>query len=122
MSAKFNRNIRPFVEAELTLARVARISGHYTNEFMHLENAHVLGQPVTFLHVKVHCLMLMWAVRQKNPHEIFGQLFRIIGAATKTGIGLVPRGNTGGANISPFKALPLKPSHAAIITSARKQL
>jgi hypothetical protein len=34
-----------------------------------------------------------------------GQLIRIVGAATKTAIGWVPRGNTGGSNVSPFKPM-----------------
>jgi len=42
-----------------------------------------------------------------------------VGAATKTSFGLVPQGNTGGANVSPFKVMPVKPEYEAIINSAK---
>ena len=48
-----------------------------------------------------------------------GQLLRIVGAATKTFIGLVPAGNTGGANVSAVRPMPLDPELAAIIEKAR---
>jgi hypothetical protein len=51
--------------------------------------------------------MLLWAVRHRILREAAGQVLRIVGAATKTALGLVPNGNTGGSNISPFKPLPI---------------
>ena len=115
----FTRNIRPYVEEELALARSEQNFGNKAEAFAHLENAHVLGQASTRLHVKVHVHMLLWAVKQGNIGEFFGQLFRIAGAATKTVFGLVPHGNTGGANVSPFKAMPIKPDLNTIIKKAR---
>ena len=115
----FTRNIRPHVEEELALARNDQNYGNKAEAFAHLENAHVLGQASTRLHVKVHVQMLLWAVKQGNIGEFFGQLFRIAGAATKTVFGLVPHGNTGGANVSPFKAMPIKPDLNTIIKKAR---
>ena len=116
---RFTRKIRPYVEAELALARNEQFQHNEADAFAHLENAHVLGQASTRLHVKVHIMMLLWAVRQRNLGEFCGQLFRIIGAATKTVFGLVPHGNTGGANVSPFKAMPIKPKLARVIEKAR---
>ena len=115
----FTRNIRPYVEDELALARNEQNYGNKAEAFAHLENAHVLGQASTRLHVRVHVQMLLWAVKQGNIGEFFGQMFRIAGAATKTVFGLVPHGNTGGANVSPFKAMPIKPNLNAIIEKAR---
>ena len=115
----FTRNIRPYVEEELALARNEQNYGNKAEAFAHLENAHVLGQASTRLHVKVHVQMLLWAVKQGKIGEVFGQLFRIAGAATKTAFGLVPHGNTGGANVSPFKAMPIKPNLNTIIKKAR---
>ena len=66
--------------------------------------------------------MLLWALRNYQFKEIFGQIFRVIGAVTKTAIGLVPQGNTGGANISPFKVLPIKPEHQTIINNAKSNV
>ncbi len=118
--SNFKQAIAPYVEQELHLAAQARENNQPLIEFQYLENAHVLGQGSTYHHVKVHVLMLLWGVRQRSFRELWGQLFRIIGAATKTAVGLVPSGNTGGSNISPFATLPLKPEHAAAIISAKQ--
>jgi len=66
--------------------------------------------------------MFMWACRNFKPKELLGQAFRIVGAVTKTVFGLVPQGNTGGANVSPFKAMPVKPEYEAIINSAKSSV
>jgi len=118
----FQKNIANYVIAELSDAQKARNSGNIQIEFKHLENAHVLGQESTYWHVKVHFLMLLWAFRNHQLKEIFGQIFRVIGAITKTAIGLVPQGNTGGSNVSPFKVLPIKPEHQKIINNAKSNM
>ena len=51
--------------------------------------------------------------------EFFGQVIRLTGAATKTFIGLVPTGNTGGANVSAIRPMPIDPELARIIERAR---
>jgi len=65
--------------------------------------------------------MFMLGWRQRDISELLGQLLRIAGAATKTGFGLVPVGNTGGANISPFKRLPVDTELAAIIDGVQSK-
>ncbi|MFP5406080.1 MAG: DUF3703 domain-containing protein [Gammaproteobacteria bacterium] len=115
----FGTRIRPFVDAELQAARLAGGRGDAHASFSHLERAHVLGQASTFQHVRVHFLMLRWAVRQRSAKEAVGQLMRIIGAATKTAAGWVPEGNTGGANVSPFRSMAIPPDVDAVIRSAR---
>lgn len=117
--SNFTKKISPYVEQELSLAYQARKNGLIDIEFSHLENAHILGQESTYLHVKVHGLMLLWGWRNKQIKEVLGQALRILGAATKTAIGLVPQGNTGGVNISPFKVLPINAKHQAIISKAK---
>ena len=72
-----------------------------------MERAHVLGQSSTFEHVRVHYHMFAWGVRNRNYSEILGQILRLIGAAVLTPLGLIPKGNTGGSNISPFKSSPI---------------
>jgi hypothetical protein len=52
--------------------------------------------------------------------ECLGQVFRIVGATTKTAIGFILSGNTGGSNVSPFKVLPVSPELAAIIAKANQ--
>lgn len=119
MFGQYASNLTPFVKEELKRALQARCTGDRVAEFSHLENAHVIGQDSTYWHVRIHCLMLFWAIRNRSPKEFAGQLFRIVGAATKTAMGLVPSGNTGGANVSPFKVMPIRSEHAAIIKSAK---
>jgi Protein of unknown function (DUF3703) len=79
--------------AELDAARQARARHDAAAEFARLERAHVLAQSDPMQHVRVHAAMLLWGMRQRRVGEIFGQLVRIAGAATKTMAGLVPRGN-----------------------------
>ena len=81
----------------------------------------MLGQAATREHVRVHWQMLRWALRHRDAREFFGQVFRMTGAATLTIIGMVPTGNTGGANVSPVKPMPLDPELAAIIDRARSE-
>jgi hypothetical protein len=120
MLSQFTKNITPHVNEELLRANKAKTLGLIALEFQHLENAHVLGQESTYLHVKVHCLMLLWGIRNNDVKESVGQCLRVIGAATKTAFGLVPTGNTGGANVSPFKVLAIKPAHQKLIHGAKK--
>lgn len=119
MQHGFSGRIAPYVESELKSAGQAKSAEDTQLEFSHLERAHVIGQESTYWHVKVHVLMLLWAVRQHPVREVFGQLFRIVGAATKTPLGLLPQGNTGGANVSPFKKMPIAPDLAALIQKAK---
>ena len=119
MKRTFSARVASYVESELANALQARSAGDTWQEFFHLERAHVIGQESTYWHVKVHCLMLLWALRNRSMREVLGQLFRIAGAATKTAFGLVPQGNTGGANASPFRKMPIAPDVEALIQQAR---
>lgn len=111
----FADRIRPHVDAELRAAAADDTGG-----FAHLERAHVLGQPSTREHVRVHWRMLVWAVKHRDIREFAGQVVRLTGAATKTFIGLVPAGNTGGASVSAFRSMPVDPELARIISAARR--
>ena len=108
--------IRPHVQAELDAA--AALGRDSAASFRKLERAHVLSQTSTREHVRVHWCMLLWAVQQRNAKEIAGQILRIAGAATKTAVGLVPTGNTGGADVSPFRRMPVSDDLAAILADA----
>lgn len=121
MTAGYRRAIAPAVNREIALARQCLAANQAAAAFHHLENAHVLGQPSTLLHVNVHCHMLAWAIGQGDLREGLGQLVRIVGAAGKTALGLVPSGNTGGSNVSPLGVMPIAPELAQQIAAARKQ-
>jgi hypothetical protein len=103
----FARNILPHVNAELQAAASLSAQGQAKPAFTHLERAHVLGQESTVHHVRVHWRMFLWGIQQRDVKECLGQIFRMVGAATKTVFGLIPHGNTGGANVSPFKPMPV---------------
>ena len=115
----FSARIRPGVERELEAARVARRLGNAATAFSRLERAHVLGQASTLLHVRVHWEMLLWGLRERSAREAFGQALRIAGAAILTPFGLVPGGNTGGANVSPFAPMPIPSDLQRVIDAAR---
>jgi hypothetical protein len=114
-----SKRMRPYVEIELGAARDAEAAGHYAMAFAHFERAHVLGQSSTVQHVWVHVRMLLWGLRGRDGKEIVGQLGRIVGAAAKTWLGLVPLGNTGGSNVSAFKSMPIAADLAKLMASAQ---
>lgn len=116
----FGQQIRPFVRAELDAAQRARAQRDAASEFVCLERAHVLAQSDTLQHVRVHAEMLLWGMRQRRVEEILGQLVRIAGAATKTLVGLVPAGNTGGSNVSALRRMPVPPDLQRILDTARR--
>lgn len=115
----FGIRIRTYLDAELAASKAAERAGDAAGAFQHLERAHILGQRSTVQHVRVHLLMLLWALRNHKAGEAFGQFTRVIGAAAKTWIGLVPAGNTGGANVSPFKPMVIPDDLAELIDVAR---
>ena len=111
----FAKAIRPYVTQEIQQARHSWAAGQRDQAFRHLERAHVLGQSSTLQHVRTHWHMFLWGIRSKSSREALGQVVRMVGAATKTVIGLVPSGNTGGSNVSPFKPLPVSQDLAGIL-------
>lgn len=117
--SNFAKNIAPFIDEELRQAHAAELTGRSTLAFYHLERAHILGQASTYQHVRVHLHMLQWGIRHRRPREVLGQVLRLLGAATKTAIGLVPEGNTGGANVSALKPMPIPQDLSAIIRQAQ---
>lgn len=114
----FSRRIAPHVDREIAAAQRLDDLGEAAGSFTHLERAHVLGQASTYHHVRVHVLMLFWAMKHRVWKEARGQVLRIVGAATKTVFGWVPTGNTGGTSISPFKPLPIAPDLARTIEAS----
>lgn len=108
------------MQRELDAADASAQRGDVLAGFRHLERAHVLSQTSMQDHVRVHWRMLLWGVQRRDWREITGQAFRILGAATKTVFGLVPRGNTGGTNVSPFRAMPIPDDLAALLAKDTK--
>lgn len=109
--------VQEAVQREIDAALELLRNGDLSSAFHHLERAHVLGQPDTRDHTRVHLLMLKVGMKRKDRKEVTGQLFRIAGAATKTPLGIYPKGNTGGANVSPFKAMEIPEDLRRILES-----
>ena len=103
----FENQIKSHIEKEIAAAGDFLKINDLESAFFHLERAHILGQSKTAEHARVHWLMLKLGWKRRDAREIFGQLFRILGASTKTPFGIYPTGNTGGANVSPFKPMPI---------------
>ena len=51
--------------------------------------------------------MLVFGIKTKNGKEVFGQITRMI-ASVLFALIWVPKGNPGGANISPIKPTPIR--------------
>lgn len=110
--------LKPYIDEEIRQASVLSATGHDAEAFAHLERVHVLGQAMTNEHTRVHWLMFKSAIRRRDVREIWGQLIRIIGAATKTPLGIYPTGNTGGSNVWFFKPMPVPDDLKAILDRA----
>jgi hypothetical protein len=111
-------SLEEHIEAEIVLAAELSEAGDEEAAFRHLERAHVLGQASTFHHTRVHWRMLKHGIKTRDARETAGQVLRIAGAATKTPLGIYPKGNTGGANISPIKPMPVPDDLAEILREA----
>jgi hypothetical protein len=94
-------------DAEMQLARQALAGDRLADAFAHLERAHVLGQWYVKPHAITHWHMLRIGWRRRDRREILGQMLRIPGGMIGSAIGRVPRGNTGGANVSATRPLPI---------------
>jgi hypothetical protein len=99
---------------EMALARSAFAAARYDEAFRHLERAHILGQRATFAHAATHVWMLRVGLARRDPREIFGQWMRIAAALLFSRI-WVPVGNTGGANVSALRPMPLPDDLRAIL-------
>lgn len=83
--------------------------------FQCFERAHILGQRSTRLHVRAHLAMLKVGWLRGDKREIAGQLSRIVAASLFSRI-WVPDGNTGGANVSALKRMPIPEDLKIILT------
>jgi hypothetical protein len=93
--------------AELAEARAENARGDLAREWQHLERAHILSQPMAGAHVRTHLAMLSYAWRRRDTREVLGQLFRLLVAAPGSWTGRYPLGNTGGADVSAFRPMPV---------------
>ena len=92
---------------QLQIGKNALSNRTYNVAFYHFENAHILGQKHLLRHTISHYWMLIFGIKTNNLKEFAGQIVRIIASILFTLI-WVPKGNTGGVNISPIKKIPIR--------------
>ena len=92
---------------ERAAAKTARSRGDLAVEWHHLERAHILSQPMAGPHVRTHVSMLGYGLRRRDRREIIGQVVRLMVAAPGTWTGRYPIGNTGGADVSAVRPMPI---------------
>lgn len=101
-------------DSEMQLARECFSRRELERAFHHLERAHILGQRHTWRHMESHLWMLRVGWAERSVKEIVGQLLRIPAALLFSRI-WVPVGNTGGANVSAFRPMPVPEDLAVIL-------
>lgn len=92
---------------QLQRGKEALNNGDLETSFRYFENAHILGQHHLWRHTLSHYWMFVFGIKTKNIKETIGQVFRMIASLLFTLI-WVPKGNTGGTNISPIKPIPIR--------------
>ncbi|WP_299761382.1 DUF3703 domain-containing protein [uncultured Pontibacter sp.] len=119
---KFNWNmpakLRPSYQQELAAYYTSWDKGHVLQAWQHLERAHILGQPYPLAHTAVHWQMLLFGFKTRNSREVIGQVPRLLVGGIKSWAGMIPLGNTGGANVPPLKPLPIPEDLQQIIDAA----
>jgi hypothetical protein len=92
---------------ERAAAKSARSRKDLAAEWNHLERAHVLSQPMAGPHVRTHLSMLGCGLRRRDRRETLGQVARLMVAAPGSWTGRYPTGNTGGADVSALRPMPI---------------
>lgn len=104
---------------EATAAHVAFAKRDTEAAYHHLERAHILGQPWAAAHSWSHWMMLRLALRQRDWKEASGQLLRLAAGGVLSLIGWLPSGNTGRANVSAVRPMPLPADLKALCEALR---
>lgn len=81
--------------------------GDYDVAFAALERAHILGQRYLWPHLVTHVAMFRIALLRRDWRELAGQVVRMLATFPGYLLGWVPKGNTGGANVSALRPMPL---------------
>lgn len=97
-------------DAEMAAAQDHFKMGRLDQAVYHVEIAHVLGQRYIVPHTRTHWILLKIGFKRRSPGECIGQILRIMIGIIGSAIGIVPVGNTGGANVSMFRRLPIDPT------------
>jgi hypothetical protein len=99
--------LRRAIESEFRSASALFQVERYGEAFRHLERAHVLGQRYVRPHTRAHWWMLRVGWRRRDRRELVGQIVRLLVAPLASALGVLPLGNTGGADAPATKPMPV---------------
>ena len=105
--------LRTAFNAELAAAAAAT---EHPVRLHHLSRAHILSQRYTWPHVRVHVLMLLAGIEVRDARQVLGQLTRVVAAALFSRI-WVPIGNTGLADVSAVRPMPIPEDLRALLSA-----
>jgi Protein of unknown function (DUF3703) len=114
--------IRTRLQQNLIESRQARKLKDFDRCWALLEDAHVLSQPWAGVHVRVHGLMFVAAVVQRDVREVRGQLSRIAVAGPGSLSGRYPTGNTGRARVPATQPMPIAGELAEVLQRAGQRI
>lgn len=106
-------------QQSLDEARSHYSRGDLSAAFASLEVAHILGQQFLFPHIAVHVWMFRVGAARRDKREMFGQIVRLLATIPGFFTGWVPLGNTGGANVSALKPMPVPETIADLVPRQR---
>lgn len=108
------------IETELQQGRRLLAGGAVTAAFRHFERAHVLSQRRTWDHLRSHAWMWRAGWQRRDARELRGQTLRLLAALLFSWL-WVPEGNTGGADVSALRPMPVPEDLRAILRQGRGQ-
>jgi sterol desaturase/sphingolipid hydroxylase (fatty acid hydroxylase superfamily) len=111
---RVSRALRAAFAGSLRAADLAASASRPAEALAHLEDAHVLGQRATCLHVRSHLALLRFGWRARSPRQVSGQLLRLVAAAALTWAWM-PAGNPGSTGVPLLARRPVAPEVASIL-------
>lgn len=108
LNTRIPRVLKLYFNTELEQYIINYRKENLYDAWKNLERAHVIGQSYPYQHTYVHWKMLQFGFKIKSRKEIIGQIPRLLVGGVKSFVGKVPLGNTGGADISPLRRLPIE--------------
>jgi hypothetical protein len=113
------QGLKKYYQLELNKARIELDNNNLQQCWYYYERAHVLGQSYPVPHIYVHWLMLKFGIRIKSSKEILGQIPRLLVGGVKSFVGVIPVGNTGGANVPALRSMEI-PNDLQVIINKNK--
>ncbi len=99
--------VKTAFQSQMQQVRLDYAQSNFGDAFAGLERAHIMGQRYFVMHVLTHWWMLKIGIKKSDRKEIMGQAVRMIAVFPGYIFGWVPKGNTGGANVSATKPMPI---------------